>query len=80
MSNLLHFSGGVPGVGKTQLGMQLALDVQIPTDLGGLESSAVYIDTEGSLMPTRVEQMAVALHRHIASLVKVGAVPGTRMG
>jgi RecA/RadA recombinase len=51
--------------------MQLALDVQIPAELGGAEAAAVYIDTEGSLMPTRVEQMAAALHRHISSLVKV---------
>ena len=26
---------GTPGVGKTQLGMQLAIDVQIPVVLGG---------------------------------------------
>jgi RAD51-like protein 2 len=27
---------GIPGVGKTQFGMQLALDVQIPESLGGV--------------------------------------------
>ena len=58
-------------MGKTQLGMQLALDVQIPFELGGAESAALYIDTEGSLMPTRMEQMAGALQRHITGLVKV---------
>lgn len=52
--------------------MQLALDVQIPTELGGVEAAALYIDTEGSLMPTRMEQMALALQRHIAGVVKVG--------
>ena len=36
---------GVPGVGKTQLGMQLALDVQIPRAFGGVGGQAVYIDT-----------------------------------
>lgn len=36
---------GVPGVGKTQLGMQLALDVQLPPAFYGLGGQAVYIDT-----------------------------------
>lgn len=64
-------AGGVPGVGKTQLCMQLALDVQIPRKLGGVEGSALYLDTEGSLMPLRMEQMAAALQRHISTVVKV---------
>jgi RAD51-like protein 2 len=36
--------GGVPGVGKTQLGMQLAINVQIPVKLGGVGGHAIYID------------------------------------
>ena len=39
---------GVPGVGKTQMGIQLAVDVQIPVSCGGLGGRAVYIDTEGA--------------------------------
>ncbi|KAM6584060.1 hypothetical protein CsatB_011062 [Cannabis sativa] len=35
--------GGVPGIGKTQLGIQLAVNVQIPMGLGGLGAKAVYI-------------------------------------
>jgi RAD51-like protein 2 len=34
---------GVPGVGKTQLGMQLCVNVQMPTVLGGLGAHAIYI-------------------------------------
>lgn len=34
---------GVPGVGKTQMGIQLAVDVQIPAAFGGVEGKAVYI-------------------------------------
>eukprot|EP00249_Psilotum_nudum_P004207 c17750_g1_i2 orf=624-1505(-) len=49
---------GAPGVGKTQLGIQLAINVQIPTDFGGLNGQAVYIDTEGSFMVERAMQMA----------------------
>ncbi|KAL2460802.1 DNA repair protein [Abeliophyllum distichum] len=52
--------GGVPGIGKTQLGIQLAINVQIPADYGGLEGKAVYIDTEGSFMVERALQIAEA--------------------
>lgn len=38
---------GTPGVGKTQLSMQLALDVQIPEVFSGAAGAAIYIDTEG---------------------------------
>uniref|UniRef100_A0A453BBM5 DNA repair protein RAD51 homolog 3 n=2 Tax=Aegilops tauschii subsp. strangulata TaxID=200361 RepID=A0A453BBM5_AEGTS len=50
--------GGVPGIGKTQLGIQLAINVQIPVDYGGLGGKAIYIDTEGSFMVERVYQIA----------------------
>ncbi|KAM5554864.1 DNA repair protein RAD51 [Rosa sericea] len=52
--------GGVPGIGKTQLGIQLAVNVQIPVDCGGLGGKAVYIDTEGSFMVERALQIAQA--------------------
>ncbi|KAK1559208.1 hypothetical protein Q3G72_011846 [Acer saccharum] len=35
--------GGVPGIGKTQLGIQLAVNVQIPREFGGLGGKAIYI-------------------------------------
>ncbi|KAG8044936.1 hypothetical protein GUJ93_ZPchr0008g11606 [Zizania palustris] len=50
--------GGVPGIGKTQLGIQLAINVQIPVECGGLGGKSVYIDTEGSFMVERVYQIA----------------------
>lgn len=37
------------GSGKTQLGHQLAVNVQLPREKGGLEGTAIYIDTENSL-------------------------------
>nr|XP_009781081.1 PREDICTED: DNA repair protein RAD51 homolog 3 isoform X3 [Nicotiana sylvestris] len=52
--------GGVPGIGKTQLGIQLAVNVQIPMDYGGLQGKAIYIDTEGSFMVERALQIAEA--------------------
>ncbi|XP_031269733.1 DNA repair protein RAD51 homolog 3 [Pistacia vera] len=52
--------GGVPGIGKTQLGIQLAVNVQIPLEFGGLGGKAIYIDTEGSFMVERALQIAEA--------------------
>ncbi|MGC9069527.1 MAG: DNA repair and recombination protein RadA [Thermoprotei archaeon] len=48
------------GSGKTQLCHQLAVNVQLPREKGGLEGKAVYIDTEGSFRPERIVQMAEA--------------------
>eukprot|EP01006_Ploeotia_vitrea_P051925 TRINITY_DN67617_c7_g1_i3.p1 TRINITY_DN67617_c7_g1~~TRINITY_DN67617_c7_g1_i3.p1 ORF type:complete len:226 (+),score=9.26 TRINITY_DN67617_c7_g1_i3:28-705(+) len=56
---------GIPGIGKTQVGMQLALDVQIPKVFGGVGGSAIYIDTEGSFMITRIKQMAEGVLAHL---------------
>ncbi|XP_023615394.1 DNA repair protein RAD51 homolog 3 isoform X5 [Myotis lucifugus] len=56
---------GAPGVGKTQLCMQLAVDVQIPECFGGVEGEAVFIDTEGSFMVDRVIDLATACIQHL---------------
>ncbi|KAB1265396.1 DNA repair protein RAD51-like protein 3 [Camelus dromedarius] len=56
---------GAPGVGKTQLCMQLAIDVQIPECFGGVEGEAVFIDTEGSFMVDRVVDLATACIQHL---------------
>ncbi|XP_057979817.1 DNA repair protein RAD51 homolog 3 [Malania oleifera] len=52
--------GGIPGIGKTQLGIQLAVNVQIPHDYGGLGGKSIYVDTEGSFMVERALQIAEA--------------------
>ena len=67
----MAFKGGIPigkmteicgaaGVGKTQISMQLCVNVQVPQALDGLEGQAVYIDTEGSFMSNRVIEIARA--------------------
>jgi RAD51-like protein 2 len=61
---------GVPGIGKTQFSMQLCLNAQIPTKLNGLGGEAIYIDTEGSMMPLRFEQMAIAIQKHLLTISK----------
>lgn len=52
---------GEYGSGKTQLCHQLAVNVQLPEDRGGLSARAVYIDTEGTFRWERIEQMARAV-------------------
>ena len=56
---------GVPGVGKTQLALQLAVNVQLPSAMDGCEGECLYIDTEGSFMTERLEQIAIAFVKHI---------------
>ncbi|KAI3800455.1 hypothetical protein L1987_28546 [Smallanthus sonchifolius] len=58
--------GGVPGIGKTQLGVQLVVNVQIPYDYGGVGGKAIYIDTEGSFMVERALQIAEACSADMA--------------
>jgi DNA repair protein RadA len=49
------------GSGKTQLGHQLSVNVQLPKKDGGLDGTAIYIDTENTFRPERIQQMASAL-------------------
>ncbi len=51
---------GTFGSGKTQLGLQLAVNVQLPKEKGGLEGKCLFIDTENTFRPERVLQMAEA--------------------
>jgi len=61
---------GVPGVGKTQLAIQLCVDASIPKPHGGVEGESVYIDSEGSFAPERCYDMAQSLVEHIRSSAK----------
>ena len=46
------------GSGKSQIAMQLSVNVQLPVDKGGLEGEALIIDSEHTFRPERVIQMA----------------------
>jgi len=46
------------GSGKSQIAMQLAVNVQLPEDKGGLNAECLYIDSEHTFRPDRVVQMA----------------------
>lgn len=45
------------GSGKTQIGHQLAVNVQVP-DIHGKTYKVIYIDTENTFRPERIQQMA----------------------
>jgi DNA repair protein RadA len=46
--------------GKSQIGFQVSVNVQLPKDKGGLEGSVLFIDTEGTFRPERIESIAKA--------------------
>src|SRR3972149_5509781 len=49
---------GAFGSGKTQVGLTLAVNVQLPPELGGANGKCVFIDTEGTFRPARIKQIA----------------------
>lgn len=52
---------GEYGSAKTQIAHQLCVTVQLPTDLGGLNKQAFFIDTENTFRPERIQQIAESL-------------------
>ncbi len=49
------------GSGKTQIAHQLVVNVQLPPEEGGLNGSAIMIDTENTFRPERIKDMAEGL-------------------
>ncbi|NJD51507.1 MAG: DNA repair and recombination protein RadA [Candidatus Methanoperedens sp.] len=49
------------GSGKTQVGHQMAVNVQLPKEEGGLGGSVIIIDTENTFRPERITQMVMGL-------------------
>ncbi len=61
--------------GKTQIAHQLCVNVQLPTEDGGLNGNALYIDTEGTFRPERIIQMSEGLdldHKKILKSIVFG--------
>lgn len=54
-----EFHGGF-GSSKTQVAHQLAVNVQLPPEKGGLGGNCIYIDTEATFRPERIKQIAEA--------------------
>lgn len=51
---------GPPGSGKTQICLQLCVNVQLPGDLDGVDGEAVFIDTNCGFSPHRFREFATA--------------------
>jgi DNA repair protein RadA len=58
------------GSGKTQLGLTLAVNVQLPKEQGGISGKAVFIDTEGTFRPQRIRQIAEAIGANPEKVLK----------
>jgi DNA repair protein RadA len=53
------------GSGKSQVTHQLSVNVQFPAEYGGLEGSAIFIDSEDTFRPERIEDMLFGLDDEI---------------
>ncbi len=61
---------GAYGSGKTQLGLTLAVNVQLPVENGGANGKCVFIDTEGTFRPSRIKQIAEKLGANPEKVLK----------
>lgn len=62
---------GPPGSGKTQLCLQLSVNVQIPSTLGGLEGRVAYLDTNYGFSPQRIKELSLGCYEHFSKLVRL---------
>ena len=61
---------GLSGIGKTQMGMQLACDVQLPPELNGVGGQCIYIDTANGVVGHRLRHMAKGFVQHIHRMAR----------
>ena len=61
---------GAYGSGKTQLGLTLAVNTQLPVEKGGANGKTVFIDTEGTFRPARIKQIAEGLGANPEKVLK----------
>ncbi len=61
---------GAYGSGKTQLGFTLAVNTQLPKEQGGLNGKAVFIDTEGTFVPSRIRQISEGIGANSEKVLK----------
>jgi DNA repair protein RadA len=61
---------GAFGSGKTQLGLTLAVNTQLPKEKGGAEGKTIFIDTEGTFRPQRIKQIAEGLGANPEKVLK----------
>jgi DNA repair protein RadA len=66
------------GAGKSQVTHQISVTVQLPAEHGGLEGSAIFIDSEDTFRPERIDQMVKGLEDEVLedTMVMHGLVEG----
>ncbi|WP_336342911.1 DNA repair and recombination protein RadA [Halalkalicoccus ordinarius] len=66
------------GAGKSQVTHQLSVNVQLPREQGGLEGSAIFIDTEDTFRPERIDDMVRGLDDEvIEAMLEQREIEGT---
>lgn len=87
LDSILHGSGvqsqsitevyGEFGSGKSQIAHQLAVNVQLPVEHGGMNQQAYFIDTEDTFRPARIRDMVEGLsdERKLGLMDKFDIVP-----
>ena len=55
---------------NTQLGLTLAVNVQLPLEQGGANGKSVFIDTEGTFRPNRIKQIAESIGANPEKVLK----------
>ena len=61
---------GTYGSGKTQVGLSLAVHVQLPVEKGGANGKCAFIDTEGTFMASRVKEIAEGIGANPEQVLK----------
>lgn len=66
------------GAGKSQISHQLSVNVQLPKEHGGLEGSTIFIDTEDTFRPERIDDMVRGLEDDVlADAMELHEVEGS---
>lgn len=69
-SRAITESFGAYGSSKTQMGLTLAVNVQLPIEKGGSNGKCVFIDTEGTFRPARIRQIAESIGANPEKVLK----------
>ena len=58
------------GSGKSQISHELAVTTQLPTEEGGLDGDVVFIDTENTFRPERIQQIAEGFGLNVEDVLR----------
>ncbi len=67
--NITELYGGFAS-GKSQVGYQIAINVQLPKEKGGLGAGVVFLDTESTFRVQRIKQLAEAASMDVEKTLK----------